>query len=394
MRKNRGIKNGFLIILVLALLSLCVSVSADDDKIRMMKFADKIFKSGKHDEAGEVYERLAAQYPDSALINYNRGVIEYGKGEYKTAINAFIKALSTENIQLEREALRSLGNCYYRMSEETEGSNIEQSMGLCDKALKYYKKAMELDNRDRRSKFNFETVNRRKVALKTKRYEKAPESGGKGNRGEENQKKSQEARDEERKRNEDRRDEDKKTEDARRDEDKKTEEKRRDEDIKDREDKGKPQDAKSLEDRQNKRDDNRRQEDQKKEEGRKQEDGEREEKRKQADRQEDAKRGGDQKKSQEARDEERKRNEDRRDEDKKIEKKGQKEADRDEKRHEGDSRDDTGDMQTGDEQEAESGNMSESNAQHLIDLYWNGEAPRKILRKKKGHSKKKVEKAW
>jgi len=253
-----------------------------------LKRANKLSRKGKYEEALTVYNDLLEIKQDSDIANYNKGIILYKKKEFAKAIPYFIKALSAEEYQTEKEALFNIGNSYYRLSELSERDDLNTSIKLCSSAMEYYKRAMEVDSRDRRIKINYEVAGRRLKALRRKAgiVEDIPPKSGKKARSQqqkrrqedqreqqkrqqEDQKKQQSRRSEDQRQQQKRRQEDQReqqknqqedqnTQKQRQSEDNQREQKRREEDIKDREDNALPQDQKSREDRQRKRDEQRR----------------------------------------------------------------------------------------------------------------------------------------
>ncbi|MGB2650725.1 MAG: tetratricopeptide repeat protein, partial [Candidatus Omnitrophota bacterium] len=183
-------------ILIRKIIAVLISVtlvsgpaSADNSDKQLMKFANKLYKEKKYDEALEVYKELLKKTPDSPIMNYNTGSIYYKQEEYDTAIKSFTRALSTEDSSLEKDALLGIANSYYRLSELKEDENIKTSIDLCKKSLVYYKRAIEVDERDKSLKYNHEIADKRVKALvkKSKYIKKSSSKAGKRKTGRQKQ---------------------------------------------------------------------------------------------------------------------------------------------------------------------------------------------------------------
>ncbi|MFH0763936.1 MAG: tetratricopeptide repeat protein [Candidatus Omnitrophota bacterium] len=154
-------------------------------KSEKIKYANALLIKGDRDGAAAVYRELLAEEPDSDIVNYNMGAALYEGGTYEKAIDYFRKSASTENSSFEMDSFFSLGNSYYRLSEQAERGDIDASIALCEKALQYYTFVVENYDAGRKFKHNCEAAERRIKALKTKKnmLEILTRSGGEGSGG-------------------------------------------------------------------------------------------------------------------------------------------------------------------------------------------------------------------
>ena len=164
------------------------------DTAKLVKFSRKLQKEGKYEEALDIYVELLKEHPDSDIFNYNAGALAFNTGNYEGAIGYFTKALSSENISLERDALYNIGNSYYRMSENSEEGDIEKAMALSEKSMEYYKRSIEISGNDRTVRRNYETAFHRVRALdkKSRKPKKPSPKGGEGKKGSKSQQQQQE----------------------------------------------------------------------------------------------------------------------------------------------------------------------------------------------------------
>ena len=140
-----------------------IFAATDDDKL--INHANKLYRDKQYDEALEIYDELLKKDSDSDILNYNTGFLHYVKGDYSTAVRFFTKALVTDSFPVEKDALSFIGNSYYRMSEQKEAGDRKESIAFCRKAVDYYRRSIELDDRDRDIKYNFEMAESRLIAL-------------------------------------------------------------------------------------------------------------------------------------------------------------------------------------------------------------------------------------
>lgn len=109
---------------------------------------------------------------DSSLdipeINYNRGVINYRKNDFEKAAELFNRALISSDKNLEAKASYNLGNCEYKIGKSKEKENLAETVKLLREALQYYKRSIELDEKNNDAKFNYERVEKELKVLEEK----------------------------------------------------------------------------------------------------------------------------------------------------------------------------------------------------------------------------------
>ncbi len=127
---------------------------------KSVKEANKLYQKGKIDEALVKYNDASINLPDSDIINFNMGAALYKKEDYQKAIDAFTRALTSDNKKIEADALYNLGNCKYRLGKLKENTDLSATVGLLRESLDYYKRAVELDQKNTDARFNHEFVER------------------------------------------------------------------------------------------------------------------------------------------------------------------------------------------------------------------------------------------
>jgi len=125
-----------------------------------VKEANRLYKQGKLDEALQKYNDASVSLPDSDIVNFNMGTALYKKEDYQKAIDSFTKALTSDDKKLEADALYNLGNCKYKLGKLKENTDLSTTVALLRESLDYYKRAVEIDQKNTDARFNYEFVER------------------------------------------------------------------------------------------------------------------------------------------------------------------------------------------------------------------------------------------
>ncbi len=164
-------------------LSLCVLIFAHstcfaaNEAKKSVKEANKLYQQGKLDEALQKYNDASVAMPDSDIVNFDMGAALYKKEDYQKAIDAFTKALVSDNKKIEADALYNLGNSKYKLGKLKENTDLSATVGLLRESLDYYKRAVELDQKNKDARFNHEFVEKelKVLADKLKKQESNPD---------------------------------------------------------------------------------------------------------------------------------------------------------------------------------------------------------------------------
>jgi tetratricopeptide (TPR) repeat protein len=123
-----------------------------------IKKANTLYRQGKYDEALKYYNEAEVDMPDSDVVNFNTGAALYQKGDYEKAIEAFTKALLSDNHSIEEKAAYNIGNSEFRYGKLKENTDLASAVNFYRKALDYYKRAIELNQDNTNAKYNHEFV--------------------------------------------------------------------------------------------------------------------------------------------------------------------------------------------------------------------------------------------
>jgi len=130
------------------------------DAKKNVKEANRLYQKGKLDEALQKYNDASVSLPDSDIVNFNMGAALYKKEDYQKAIDSFTKALTSEDKKIEADALYNLGNCKYKLGKLKENTDLSTTVALLRGSLDYYKRAVEIDQKNNDARFNHEFVER------------------------------------------------------------------------------------------------------------------------------------------------------------------------------------------------------------------------------------------
>ena len=135
---------------------------------------NKLYAEEKYDEANNKYRDALVENPESAIINFNIGDVQYKKRHFEEAIKSYEKSTSSDEIKVQSGSYYNIGNTLYKM-------------GKLPESISAYKKALELNPEDEDAKYNLEYV---RAKLKDK-SEKQPQENQQQQQQEQNQDKEQ-----------------------------------------------------------------------------------------------------------------------------------------------------------------------------------------------------------
>ncbi|TDI86263.1 MAG: tetratricopeptide repeat protein [Caldithrix sp.] len=135
---------------------------------------NKLYAEEKYDEANNKYRDALVENPESSIINFNIGDVQYKKRHFEEAIKSYEKSTSSDEIKVQSGSYYNIGNTLYKM-------------GKLPESISAYKKALELNPEDEDAKYNLEYV---RAKLKDK-SEKQPQENQQQQQEEQNQDKEQ-----------------------------------------------------------------------------------------------------------------------------------------------------------------------------------------------------------
>lgn len=139
-----------------------VSASVKED----VKDGNLLYNNKQYDAAMKKYKSALAKKPSSGIANFDLGTALYKEKSYYNAIESFNKTLASGQADLIEAADYNIGNCQYRIGAAKGSSDIKKVKEQYEMALKYYKRAIDLNPKDKDAKFNYEFVTKRLSELK------------------------------------------------------------------------------------------------------------------------------------------------------------------------------------------------------------------------------------
>lgn len=145
--------------ILICLCCLCHGVPAlAASAAKQISEGNRLYNEKKYDEAVEKYNAAAEEVTDSDIANFNLGAALYKKGQYREAVDAFTKALNTEDRGIEADAVYNMANSKYRLGKVTAEQDLNSAVQSYRESLDYYKRAIELNEKNSDARYNHELV--------------------------------------------------------------------------------------------------------------------------------------------------------------------------------------------------------------------------------------------
>ena len=154
----------FILVFPLALFSFSVNCRAGASL--SVKKGIEAFSKGEYEKAEKKFIDAQLDRPELPDIYYDIGTAAYKKGDFKSALRNFKKALESKNKDLKNKARYNLANTEYRM-------------GDFEKAIQNYEKVLKENPNDKNAKENLEFV---KKKMKEKNKKKNSSNKNKNNK--------------------------------------------------------------------------------------------------------------------------------------------------------------------------------------------------------------------
>jgi tetratricopeptide (TPR) repeat protein len=113
---------------------------------RQVLEGNRHYAEGKYDEANNSYRDAQIDNPESPIIHFNIGDVQYQKRNYEEALKVYHEAIQKSNDKnLQAQAYYNIGNALYRLNKWPE-------------SVMAYQQALKLNPNDEDAKFNLEYV--------------------------------------------------------------------------------------------------------------------------------------------------------------------------------------------------------------------------------------------
>ena len=101
------------------------------------------YQSQEYEAAQEYYESVLMDNGNNSQAQFGRGSSAFQRGDMETAKHGFEQSLKSHDVQLQSKAMYNLGNTFFKSEKKEE-------------ALAFYRKALELNPKDKDAKYNYE----------------------------------------------------------------------------------------------------------------------------------------------------------------------------------------------------------------------------------------------
>lgn len=132
---------------------------------------NKSYRKKAFNKALADYKQASEKIPESDIANFNLGTAYYQVKDFAQAKSAFTKSLTTKEPLIEAKVNYNIANTVSRQAQLEENSDIAKSIKLYEEALQYYRRAIELDEKDPDAKFNYEFIEKRIEELRKQEQE-------------------------------------------------------------------------------------------------------------------------------------------------------------------------------------------------------------------------------
>lgn len=123
------------------------------------------FRRGDYLAASEYYGKLLEKSPNNAQLQYNYGTAAYKNHLYDEAVEAFTKALQSEDLDLQKKAYYNRGNSHYQKGAEMRQADPKAAAEQWRQALASLQSALELNPADQDARHNREIVKKQLAQL-------------------------------------------------------------------------------------------------------------------------------------------------------------------------------------------------------------------------------------
>lgn len=137
---------------------------------KQVQEGNELYSQEKYDEANNKYRDALIENPESPIINFNIGDVQFKKRNFEEALKSYETGTSSDEILIQSQGYYNIGNTLYRL-------------GKLPESILAYKKALELNPNDEDAKYNLEYV---RAKLKDN-SEKQPQDNQQQQQGEQQQ---------------------------------------------------------------------------------------------------------------------------------------------------------------------------------------------------------------
>ena len=136
---------------------------------------NQFYRKKAFNEAISNYKQAKDKFPESDIADFNLGTAYYQAKDFKQAKEAFTKSLITKDPLIEAKANYNIANTKSRQAQLEENSDVSKAIKLYEEAINYYRRSIELDQKDPDPKFNYEFIEKRIEELRQQQQNQQPD---------------------------------------------------------------------------------------------------------------------------------------------------------------------------------------------------------------------------
>jgi Ca-activated chloride channel family protein len=133
---------------------------------------EEAFAQGNYLQASEYYRQKLEKSPNDPELHYNYGTAAFKNNMFDDAVEAFTKALKSDDIELQKKAYFNRGNSYYQKGAEVQQADPETTLNQWKQALSSLQSALQLDPDNGDAKHNQEVIKKRLEELEKQQQQK------------------------------------------------------------------------------------------------------------------------------------------------------------------------------------------------------------------------------
>jgi Ca-activated chloride channel homolog len=154
------------IALLLLLLGLGITPEASCSR------GEEAFNQGDYLQASEYYREKLQEAPNDPQLLYNYGTATYKNNMFDDAIDAFTKALKSDDVELQKKAYYNRGNSYYQKGVEVQQADPATTLNQWKQAVNSLESALQLDPDDADARHNQNIIQKRLEELEKQQQQK------------------------------------------------------------------------------------------------------------------------------------------------------------------------------------------------------------------------------
>ncbi len=133
---------------------------------------EEAFNQGDYLQASEYYREKLKKAPNDPQLQYNYGTATYKNNMFDDAIDAFTKALKSDDVELQKKAYYNRGNSYYQKGVEVQQADPETTLNQWKQAVNSLESALQLNPDDADARHNHDIIKKRLEELEQQQQQK------------------------------------------------------------------------------------------------------------------------------------------------------------------------------------------------------------------------------